>query len=77
MVERSSIMVNPKKEFPNYVIGILKTEGGYSICEFLVNDEKRIKYIDRLPADMLYIALDQARKKLLKQARGENDQEQQ
>lgn len=69
-------MVNPRKEFPSYVVGILKTEEGYSVCEFLVNDEKRIKYIDRLPADMLCFALEQARHKLLKQARGEYDQAQ-
>lgn len=66
-------MANPKKEFPDYVVGILKTENGYSVCEFVVNSEKRIRFIEQLPADLLYIALDQARKKLIKHSRGEYD----
>ena len=40
-------MANPKKEFPSYVVGLIKTEEGFSVCEFSVNDEKRIKYIVR------------------------------
>lgn len=70
-------MANPKKEFPSYVVGLIKTEEGFSVCEFSVNDEKRIKYIDKKPADLLYIALEQARQILVKQAWGENDKTQQ
>lgn len=71
-------MANPKKEFPSYVVGLLKTADGFSVCEFAVNDERRIRYIDKRPADLLYISLEQARQILVKHAWSENnDQEQQ
>lgn len=65
-------MAYPKKEFPNFVIGLLRTDKGYSVCEFLVNEERRIKFIDVLPPDMLSIALERARRKLIKHSRGES-----
>lgn len=66
-------MANPKKEFPNYVIGLLKSAGGFSVCEFSVNDEKRIKYIDKKEPELLYFALEIARQKLVQQAWSEDD----
>ena len=66
-------MANPKKEFPSYVVGLVKTEEGFSVCEFAVNEEKRIRYIDKKPADLLYIALEQARQMLVKHAWGVYD----
>lgn len=66
-------MANPKKEFPSYVVGLVKTEEGFSVCEFAVNEEKRIRYIDKKPADLLYIALEQARQMLVKHAWGDYD----
>lgn len=66
-------MAYPKKDFPNFVVGIIRTDKGYSVCEFLVNEERRIKFIDKLPPDMLFIALDRARKKLIKHSRGQSD----
>lgn len=66
-------MANPKKEFPSNVVGLVKTEEGFSVCEFAVNEEKRIRYIDKKPADLLYIALEQARQMLVKHAWGDYD----
>ena len=66
-------MANPRKEFPSYVVGLIKTEEGFSVCEFAVNEEKRIRYIEKLPADLLYIALERARQMLVKHAWGDYD----
>ena len=36
-------MAYPKKEYPGILFGIIKSDKGFSLCSYLLNDEKRVK----------------------------------
>jgi hypothetical protein len=51
----------PKKDYPEKVVGIIKTsEGLYKIATYAINKEKRARLIDQTEPDILGIAVGKA-----------------
>lgn len=48
-------MAYPKAIYPKRVYGLIKEGLGYSLCSFEVNDQRRIKYIEKEPPELLLI----------------------
>lgn len=67
-------MAYPKKDYPQRVYGLIKTDKGFSVCEFSVNEEKRIRLVEKTPPDLLWIALDIIKFKAYFQAEKEMNQ---
>ena len=54
-------MVNPKKEYPKTLFGILRNDDGYQLAAYGVNPEKRVRLKWIEPPEVLYLVLDRIR----------------
>ena len=51
-------MANIKKQYPRILYGVIKEdERSYSLCQYVLNEEKRIKLIQKDPPEVLYLVL--------------------
>lgn len=50
-------MANIRKQYPRNVYGIIREEEGFCLCHYILNDEKRIKLIQKDPPEVLYLVL--------------------
>lgn len=48
-------MSYPKKDYPKRVYGLVREGLGYSLCTFEVNDEKRLRFVEKEPPELLMI----------------------
>lgn len=48
-------MSYPKKDYPRRVYGLIQEGLGYSLCTFEVNDEKRLRFVEKEPPELLMI----------------------
>ena len=48
-------MSYPKKDYPKRVYGLVQEGLGYSLCTFDVNDEKRLRFVEKEPPELLMI----------------------
>lgn len=48
-------MSYPKKDYPKRVYGLVQEGLGYSLCTFEVNDEKRLRFVEKDPPELLMI----------------------
>lgn len=48
-------MSYPKKDYPRRVYGLIQEGLGYSLCTFEVNDEKRLRFVEKDPPELLMI----------------------
>lgn len=51
-------MVNPRKEYPKTLFGILRAEDGYQLVAYGVNAEKRVRLKWVEPPELLFLVLD-------------------
>lgn len=51
-------MVNPKKEYPQTLFGVIRAEDGYQLAAYGVNPEKRVRLKWIEPPEVLYLVLD-------------------
>ena len=56
-------MAYPKKEYPKILFGIIKSEKGFSLCSYLLNEEKRVKLIEQEIPEVLFIVLERLKLK--------------
>ena len=45
----------PKKDYPKRVYGLVQEGLGYSLCTFDVNDEKRLRFVEKEPPELLML----------------------
>ena len=56
-------MAYPKKEYPGILFGIIKSDKGFSLCSYLLNEEKRVKLIEQEIPEVLFIVLERLKLK--------------
>lgn len=50
-------MANTRKQYPRNLYGIIREDHGYSLCHYVLNDEKRAKLVKKEPPEVLYLVL--------------------